>query len=267
VQFNANLENGKNAMAQSEMNPADAFAVEVRNLRLCHESNVLIDDISFQIQRGEIFAIVGGSGCGKSTLLRHLIGLREAKCGKVFLNGYDVNSQAPEERVTALNQLGVLFQGGALWTSMNLHENVALPLEGESHLSPQEISDIADFKLDLVAMGKFSHFFPHKLSGGMVKRVGVARAMARNPSLLFLDEPSAGLDPIASKDLDSLVLEMRKSYGITIIMVTHELRSIFSVVDRVAYLDGASHSLLEIGNPHALAKHSPHEKIRKFLDG
>ncbi|MDR0428725.1 MAG: ATP-binding cassette domain-containing protein [Puniceicoccales bacterium] len=241
----------------------DCVAVAINGLQLTRGPRMLISDITIGIPPGEIFAIIGGSGCGKSTLLKHLIGIQEAPPKKIMLNGHDMNMA--DSRGQALEQLGVLFQSGALWSSMTILENVAMLLEKDGHLTDGEVRAIANLKLDLVGLGDFGTYYPHELSGGMVKRAGIARALARNPSILFLDEPSAGLDPVSSRELDQLILQMRENYSMTIVMVTHELRSIYAIVDRVAYLDAESHSLLQMGDPRQLANCSPFEKIRNFF--
>jgi phospholipid/cholesterol/gamma-HCH transport system ATP-binding protein len=242
-----------------------AAMVKIDGLTLCHDGRTLIEGINLSIAPGEIFAVIGASGCGKSTFLRHLMGLEPAGAGIITLNGYDINGPDEIERKRAREQFGVLFQSGALWTTMNLGENVALPLENSSDFTDEERRDIAALKLSMVGLAGFESFFPHELSGGMIKRAGIARAMARNPAMLFFDEPSAGLDPITSRRLDDLILHIRRSQCVTFILVTHELASIFAIADRVAFFDPDSHSVLDIGNPHELAQKSPHVKVRHFF--
>jgi phospholipid/cholesterol/gamma-HCH transport system ATP-binding protein len=244
----------------------DKAMIEIKGLTLCHDDRVLIGGINLAVARGEIFAVVGASGCGKSTLLRHFMGLHPAGPGAITLNGYDINARDEIERRCAREQFGVLFQGGALWTTMNVEENVALPLENFSNFTAEERMDIAALKLSMVGLAGFESFFPHELSGGMIKRAGIARAMVRNPAILFFDEPSAGLDPVTARKLDALILSIRKNQGVTFVLVTHELASIFAIADRVAFLDPDSRSVLAVGNPHELAQKSPHGKVRNFFN-
>ncbi|MDR2676958.1 MAG: ATP-binding cassette domain-containing protein [Puniceicoccales bacterium] len=251
------------AMEKNE-SPA-AATVRINGLTLRHDGRTLIEGINLSIGKGEIFAVIGSSGCGKSTFLRHLMGLEPADPGAITLNGYDINSFDEAERRHARKQFGVLFQGGALWTTMNLGENVALPLENSSNFTVEERLNIAALKLSMVGLAGFESFFPHELSGGMIKRAGIARAMVRNPAILFFDEPSAGLDPVTSRKLDELILHIRNNQGVTFVLVTHELASIFAVADRVAFFDPDSRSVLDIGNPRVLAQKSPHEKVRHFF--
>jgi phospholipid/cholesterol/gamma-HCH transport system ATP-binding protein len=252
-------------VAMGKSKSTGAATVEISGLTLRHDGRTLIEGINLSMGRGEIFAIIGSSGCGKSTLLRHLMGLEPADPGAITLNGYDINAPEETERRHAREQFGVLFQGGALWTTMNLGENVALPLENSSNFTAEERLDIAALKLSMVGLAGFESFYPHELSGGMVKRAGIARAMVRNPAILFFDEPSAGLDPITSRKLDELILHIRKNRGVTFVLVTHELASIFAVADRVAFFDPDSHSVLDVGNPRVLAEKSPYEKVRNFF--
>ncbi|MDR0727929.1 MAG: ATP-binding cassette domain-containing protein [Puniceicoccales bacterium] len=239
--------------------------VKISGLTLRHGDRTLIEEINLSIAPGEIFAIIGASGCGKSTFLRHLMGLKPADAGTIMLNGCDINGRDETERRRARKQFGVLFQGAALWTTMNLWENVALPLENFSNFTVEERRDIAALKLSMVGLAGFESFFPHELSGGMLKRAGIARAMVRNPTILFLDEPSAGLDPITSRKLDDLILHIRRSRGVTFVLVTHELASIFAIADRVAFFDPDSCSILDVGNPRVLAEKSPHANVRHFF--
>ncbi|MDR2341009.1 MAG: ATP-binding cassette domain-containing protein [Puniceicoccales bacterium] len=239
--------------------------LEIKELTLRHGSRALIEGINLSVATGEIFAIIGASGCGKSTLLRHLMGLELAPVGTITLNGCDINDPDELKRECARKQFGVLFQNGALWTTMNILENVALPLENSLDFTAEERRDIAALKLSMVGLGGFESFFPHELSGGMIKRAGIARAMVRNPAILLFDEPSAGLDPTTSQKLDELILRIRKNRGVTFILVTHELASIFAIVDRAAFLDSDSRSVLDVGNPDELARKSPHIKVRRFF--
>lgn len=239
--------------------------IEVRNLDMAYGSFVVMRNLNFSIRQGEIFIIMGGSGCGKSTLLKHLIGLKPPARGDIFYDGKNFTQADEEERQAMLRKFGVLYQSGALWSSMTLEENVALPLEEFTDLSPKEVREVVRYKLALVGLKGFEKFYPSEISGGMRKRAGLARAMALDPNVLFFDEPSAGLDPISSRRLDDLILQLRDSLGTTIVVVTHELASIFAIADRCIYLDAESRTQLEIGNPHDMRDHSPHERVRNFL--
>lgn len=239
--------------------------VEVRNLTIGYGSFVVMRDISFVVKRREIFIIMGGSGSGKSTLMRALIGLLEPIAGEVLYNGVNFTRAAPQERQRMLRHFGVTYQGGALWSSMTLAENVGLPLGEFTCLSPAEIRDVAALKLAMVGLRGFEDFYPSQLSGGMQKRAAIARAIALDPEVLFFDEPSAGLDPITSSLLDDLILELRDSLGSTVIVVSHELASIFNIGDNSVLLDGASRRPIAYGNPRELRDHSEDPRVRRFL--
>jgi phospholipid/cholesterol/gamma-HCH transport system ATP-binding protein len=222
----------------------------------------VMDDLSFTINTGEIFLIIGGSGCGKSTLLKHLIGLEKVEDGVILYGERDIN--ACLRSGNRAQKFGVLFQSGALWSDLTIGENVALPLRYHSDLSEKEIEEWVSFKLSLVGLSGFEDFYPYEISGGMKKRAGLARAMILDPEFLFFDEPSAGLDPLTAKRLDDLILEIRDCLGTTIVMVTHELASIFGIGDRAVFLDGATRSILDTGTPKWLLTHG-HEQVRHFL--
>jgi phospholipid/cholesterol/gamma-HCH transport system ATP-binding protein len=239
--------------------------VTVRGLTMGFGSSVLIRDLDFTIKRGDIFIIMGGSGSGKSTLLRCLLGLKQPAAGEIWYGGDRFTSAESERRESMLRRFGVLYQGAALFTSMTLAENVALPLEMYGGLRADEIAEIARLKLALVGLRGFAHRYPVELSGGMQKRAGIARAMALDPEILFLDEPSAGLDPISAHRLDDLILELRKSLGATVVLVTHELDSIFRVADDSIFLDGESAQAIGGGPPRELLLHSRERKIIDFL--
>ncbi len=245
---------------------ADAPLVEIRGLTMAYEDFVIQRDLDFAINRGEIFAVMGISGCGKTTLLRHLVGLKSPAKGEVLYDGESFWGAIPERRQQLMRKFGVMYQNGALWSSMTLAENVSLPLEVYTDLRRSEIREIARFKLALVGLAGFEDFHPSEVSGGMQKRVGVARAMALDPDILYFDEPSAGLDPISARRLDDLIRELRDSLGITMVIVTHELDSIFAVADRSLFLDPDTHTMLAIGPPAELRDHSPDPKIRQFLN-
>ena len=239
--------------------------ITIQDLTMAYGTFVIQHDLSFTIQPGEIFIIMGGSGCGKSTLLRHLIGLVTPAKGDVLYDGESFWTAAPEARERMLRRFGVLYQSGALWSSMTLAENVALPLGEYTDLSPGEIRDVVSLKLALVGLAGFEDFYPSEISGGMRKRAGLARAMALDPDILFFDEPSAGLDPISSRRLDDLILELRDSLGATVVIVTHELQSIFAIGDNGVFLDAETKTMLAVGNPKILRDTSPEPRIRTFL--
>jgi phospholipid/cholesterol/gamma-HCH transport system ATP-binding protein len=239
--------------------------IEVRKLTMAFGSFVLMRDLSFAVQRGDIFVIMGGSGCGKSTLLRHLIGLLEPAAGEIFYDGVSFTAARPAERERMLRRLGILYQSGALFSSMTLAENIALPLGEFTDLSPAEIREVASLKLALVGLKGFEDFYPSQISGGMQKRAGLARAMALDPDILFFDEPSAGLDPISSRLLDDLILELRDSLGATIVVVTHELASIFTIANNSIFLDVETRTAIAQGDPKVLRDHSEQPAVRRFL--
>ena len=221
---------------------------------MAYGSFVLMRDINFTVAAGEIMVIMGGSGCGKSTLLKYLIGLKEVEKGEIFYRGRSFSKAAPEEQEEMQRTFGVLYQGGALWSSLTLAENVALPLEQYADLAAKELMEIVSMKLALVGLKGFEEFYPSEISGGMRKRAGLARAMALDPALLFFDEPSAGLDPITSRRLDELILRIRDSLGTTIVVVTHELPSIFTIADTSIFLDAETKTVIAHGNPKELVK-------------
>jgi len=239
--------------------------IEIRDLTMAFGSFVVMRDISAKIRQAEIFIIMGGSGCGKSTLLRHMIGLKAPAKGDIFYDGESFWQASDEARQQRLRTFGVLFQSGALWSSMTLEENVGLPLGEYTDLSQAEIRDIARLKLALVGLKGFEGFYPAEISGGMCKRAGLARAMALDPDVLFFDEPSAGLDPISSRNLDELILQLRDSLGATFVVVTHELQSIFEIADNSVFLDTNTRTMRAQGNPRELLKNSTDPYVREFL--
>jgi phospholipid/cholesterol/gamma-HCH transport system ATP-binding protein len=246
------------------MSPTDA-RITISNLTMAYGSFVIQHDLTFSIPPGAIFIIMGGSGCGKSTLLRHLIGLMPPAQGEVLYDGENFWAAPPEARERMLRRFGVLYQSGALWSSMTLAENVALPLGEYTDLRPHEIREVVALKLALVGLAGFEDFYPAEISGGMRKRAGLARAMALDPDMLFFDEPSAGLDPLSSRRLDDLILELRDSLGATVVVVTHELASIFTIGDSGVFLDAETKTMLAVGDPKTLRDTSPEPKIRTFL--
>ena len=247
------------------MASASDIKIEIRHLTMAFGSFVVMRDISAQIKRGEVFVIMGGSGCGKTTLLRHMIGLKKPAQGDIYYDGAAFWQSSEDERQKRLRSFGVAFQGGALWSSMTLAENVGLPLGEYTDLSPREIADIARLKLALVGLKGFEDYYPAEISGGMCKRAGLARALALDPEILFFDEPSAGLDPISSRNLDQLILQLRDSLGATFVVVTHELQSIFAIADNSVFLDTNTRTMRAQGNPRELLKHSTDPYVREFL--
>ena len=246
------------------MSTAEA-RITVHDLDMRYGERVIQRDLNFTVRKGEIFVIMGGSGCGKSTLLRHLIGLVHPARGDVLYDGDSFWTAEPPVRERLMRRFGVLYQSGALWSSLTLAENVALPLGEYTRLKPAEIAELVSLKLALVGLAGFEDFYPSEISGGMRKRAGLARAMALDPDILFFDEPSAGLDPISSKLLDDLILELRDSLGATVVIVTHELASIFAIASNSVFLDADTKTMIATGSPQDLLHHSPDPKVRRFL--
>ena len=228
-------------------------------------SFVVQRDLTFTVNKGDIFIIMGGSGCGKSTLLRHMVGLQRPARGQVLYKGISFWDAEPEEQERLKRQFGMLYQSGALWSSMTLAENVALPLEEYTDLSRAQIRELISLKLSLVGLTGFEDYYPSEISGGMKKRAGLARAMALDPDMLFFDEPSAGLDPISAHLLDELILELRDSLGATVIIVTHELASIFAIGNNSVFLDPDTKTMIAVGDPNKLLAESEDPKIHNFL--
>ena len=238
--------------------------IEIRNLTMAYGEFVVQHDLNFVVNKGDIFVIMGGNGCGKSTLMRALIGLQRPAKGTVLYDGEDFWNVDPDRRELLKRRLGIMFQGGALWSSLTLAENVALPLNEYTDLSPRRIDEIVSFKLALVGLAGFEDFYPSELSGGMKKRAGLARAMALDPDTLIIDEPSSGLDPLTASRLDDLILELRDSLDTTILVITHELASILGIGNNSVFLDADSHTMIATGNPkEALQSGDP--KVRHFL--
>ncbi len=239
--------------------------IEIRGMDMGYGSFVLMHDLNFQVNRGDVFIIMGGSGSGKSTLLKILIGLKEPLRGQVKYGDVSLWEVEAPERAAVMRRFGILYQSGALWSSLTLGENVALPLQMYTALAPAEVRELVSLKLALVGLAGFEEFYPSEISGGMRKRAGLARAMALDPEILFFDEPSAGLDPVSARLLDDLILELRDSLGTTIVVVTHELASIFAIGNNSIYLDADSRTMTAHGDPKKLLAESPDPKVRNFL--
>ena len=239
--------------------------IEVRDLVVKYGERTVLDGVSFDVKRGEIFVILGGSGCGKSTLLRHLIGLKAPARGAVLYGSVNFWDAEPEERDRMMRRFGVMYQSGALWSSLTLAENVALSLELYTALKPSQIREIASLKLALVGLAGFEEYYPSEISGGMKKRAGIARAMALDPEILFFDEPSAGLDPVSARLLDDLILELKESLGTTVVVVTHELASIFAIGSNSVFMDATEKTMIATGNPRKLLEECWHPTVRNFL--
>ena len=239
--------------------------ITVKNLTMAYGTYVLMKDINFTVKHGDIFIIMGGSGSGKSTLLRHMLGLIEPAKGEIWYGDFNFTKAEPEQREEMLRHFGVLYQSGALWSSMTLSENVWLPLGEFTDLSQEEIREVASLKLALVGLKGFEGYYPSQISGGMQKRAGLARAIALDPEILFFDEPSAGLDPISSRLLDDLILELRDNLGATVVVVTHELASIFAIGSNSIFLDAESRTVIAQGNPKDLLKNCKDPRVRAFL--
>jgi len=239
--------------------------IEVSGLAMGYGDVILMHDLNFCVDRGDVFAVMGGSGCGKSTLLRILIGLKSPHAGAVRFNGIDFWSLEAGGRTAMMQRFGVLYQNGALWSAMTLAENVALPLRLHTDLDHRDILEIASFKLSLVGLAGFENYYPSDISGGMRKRAGLARAIALDPEILFFDEPSAGLDPVSAKHLDELILELNRSLNATVILVTHELPSIFAIANNAIFLDTTTRSMGGRGDPKKMLSTSDNPNVIRFL--
>lgn len=244
---------------------AGDVAIDVREFTTGYEERVLLKDLNFSVHHGEIFIILGGSGCGKSTLLKHLIGLYTPWSGSIRILGRELTQASEKELNEIRRDFGVMYQSGALFGSMTILENVCLPLSEWTELPRKVINDIAYWRLSLVGLGEFSDFYPSEISGGMRKRAAIARAMALDPKILFLDEPSAGLDPITSADLDELILKLSHQLGMTFVVVTHELDSVFNIATRCIMLDKEARGIIDDGPPLVLKNESTHPKVRQFF--
>jgi phospholipid/cholesterol/gamma-HCH transport system ATP-binding protein len=240
--------------------------IKVEEMTARYDDLLVLDAISFTVKRGEIFVILGGSGCGKSTLLKHMIGLYKPAAGNIWIEDSSVVFAEGAERATLIRRFGVMYQGGALFGSMSLLENICLPLEEFTNLGKAARELVARMKLSLVGLSEFVDHMPSEISGGMKKRAAIARAMALDPEILFLDEPSAGLDPVTAAELDDLIIQLSRSLNITFVIVTHELPSIYKIADRVIMLDARTKKVIAEGNPAELREHSPDEWVRNFFN-
>ncbi len=240
--------------------------IRVENLTAGYDDDIILEDVTFDVNPGEIFIILGGSGCGKTTLLRHLVGLNSPLSGRVLIDGDDIASGDSKVVDNALKKIGVLFQSAALFGSMTIEENVALPITEYSDLSRQAIFDLVRMKLCMVDLSGYENHLPSEISGGMKKRAGLARALALNPKILFLDEPTAGLDPPTSAEIDSLILHINRTIGTTIVIVTHELDSILSIGQRVIMLDKETKGITAEGDPKVLKENSDIASVKAFFN-
>ena len=239
-------------------------AIDVRHLTMMYGSNLIQSDLNFQVRRGDVFVIMGGSGCGKSTLLKHMIGLYQPAAGEILFAGHSYFSASPARQLAMRQRWGVTYQGGALFSDKTLAENVAMPLEEYTNLNQRDIADMVRYKLALVGLAGFEQFYPAQISGGMCKRAGLARAIALDPDILFFDEPSAGLDPLSARRLDDLILQLGQSTGATVVIVTHELASIFAIGSNGIYLDAVSKTQLATGSPRYMLDHCD-ARVKEFL--
>jgi len=239
--------------------------IEIRNLTMAYGANVIQRDLNFSINKGDIFVIMGGSGCGKSTLLKHMLGLIPPSSGDILYEGVNFFAASERERGAMRQRWGITYQSGGLFSAMTLAENITLPLELYTQFTRAQIADIVAYKLALVGLAGFQDYYPSEISGGMRKRAALARAIALEPDTLFFDEPSAGLDPISSRLLDELIVQIKESMGATVVMVTHELPSIFAIANNSVYLDNITRTMIASGDPAYLREHSTEPVVRQFL--
>lgn len=250
---------------QEHQSVNDPAFISVRNLSIGYGDRVVQENLNFDIQKNDIFFIIGGSGCGKTTLLKHMIGLLAPSKGEVLYKGVNFYKSDEQTQLQLLQRWGITYQSGALFSSMTLAENVALPMQLYTDLSEKQIAETVAYKLALVGLAGYEGFYPSEISGGMHKRAGLARAIALDPQLLFFDEPSAGLDPISSLRLDQLIVQICKALNSTVIIVSHELPSILSIGTQCVFLDAQAKTMLDSGDPNYLLEHSKEEKVRQFL--
>ncbi len=243
---------------------ADAL-IEVRDLTMRYGSTLVQEHLDFDVRRGDIFVIMGGSGCGKSTLLKHMIGLVPPAEGEILIGGQNFFRADTDRQLEMRRHWGITYQRSGLFSDLTLAENVAVPLQQYTDMGEQEIAALVDYKLSLVGLAGFDGYYPNEISGGMQKRAALARAIALDPDILFFDEPSAGLDPLSSRRLDELIVEINDSMGSTVVIVTHELASIFSIATNSVFLDSETKTQLDVGAPRDLLQHSEHEVVRRFL--
>ena len=239
--------------------------IEARQLVMKYGDNLIQSNLNFTVEQGDIFVIMGGSGCGKSTLLKHMIGLYQPAEGEILFQGNNYFTASAKDQLEMRRNWGVTYQGGALFSDKTLAENVSLPIHQYTHLKRLEVAELVHYKLALVGLAGYEDFYPSEISGGMCKRAGLARSIALDPEILFFDEPSAGLDPLSARRLDELILQLRDSTGATVVIVTHELASIFAIGSNGIYLDNISKTQLEVGAPDYMLKHSEHDIVREFL--
>ncbi|HLH76000.1 MAG TPA: ATP-binding cassette domain-containing protein [Candidatus Binataceae bacterium] len=260
------LKAADNPVAEGSAAPSDrAPMITVRDLVLAYGDFVVMRDVNFTVHRGDVFIIMGGSGSGKSTILRHLIGLNPTKQGEIFYGQADFVHADAEARRQILRRVGILYQGSALWSSLTLAENIGLPLAEFTDLKPAEIREVAALKLALVGLRGFEDYYPSEISGGMQKRAGLARAIALDPEFLFFDEPSSGLDPVSARRLDDLILAMRDNLGATVVVVSHDLASIFAIGSNAIFLDVDHRAMTASGPPKELLAHPPNAQVLTFL--
>ena len=239
--------------------------ITINDLTMAYGDFVIQHDLNFEIKRNDIFIIMGGSGCGKSSLMRHMVGLKRPKTGQVIYGNTSYWDSTQVEQQQIKHSFGVMYQSGALWSSMTLAENISLLLEQYTDLTAQACARVASLKLALVGLRGFEDFYPSEISGGMQKRAGIARAMAMDPEILFFDEPSAGLDPVSAKNLDKLILELSDNLGTTMVIITHELASIFAIGNNSVFLDPETKTMITSGNPNTLLKECDNPKVQAFL--
>ena len=244
----------------------ERIEIEVRDLTMGYGDRIIMEGLNCDIKKGEIFVILGGSGCGKSTLLKHMIGLYPPVAGNIFIKGQSIVDASFQDKQNIMKSFGVLYQSGALFGSLTLQENICIVLEEHTTLSKAEQKERANEKLALVDLYGFNDFYPSEISGGMKKRAGLARALALNPDLLFFDEPSAGLDPISSANLDRLLLKLRDEIGATMVIVTHELDSIYAIANKVIVLDKDSKNIIASGDPTELRENCDIDFVKRFLN-